>query len=112
MKTLLTLITVTTLAFGSAAYAADDSSQEIHHTALLDSGTYTVTAERVDPEEKEIYVKTADGKILELYFKARTKLTQGGKDVEFSALKKGQKLEVKVEKSGKHLNPLEVKILE
>lgn len=77
----------------------------------MDSGTYTVTAQRVDPDEKEIYVKTDDGKILELYFKDDTKLSKDGKDVSFSELKKGQRLEIKVEKVGNHLKPLAVVIL-
>ncbi|MFM8363607.1 MAG: hypothetical protein ACKOAS_00460, partial [Verrucomicrobiota bacterium] len=98
-------------ALGSAL-ADDDSSKEIRNTSLVDSGTYQVTAKKVDPEEKEIYVTTADGKTLELYFGKTTKLTQGGKDVAFDALKNGQKLEVQVEKSGKKLKPLAVSILE
>ena len=112
MKTLLTLATATLIALSSAALADDDSSKEIRNTSVVDSGTYTVTAERVDPEEKEIYVKTTDGKILELYFKDDTKLTKAGQAAEFSALQKGQKLEVTVEKAGSHLKPLTVVILE
>ncbi len=110
MKTLAALL-VSALALGSAL-ADDDSSKEIRNTSLVDSGTYQVTAKKVDPEEKEIYVTTADGKTLELYFGKATKLTQGGKDVAFDALKNGQKLEVQVEKSGNKLKPLAVSILE
>lgn len=112
MKTLLTLITTALVALSPAALAADDSSKEIRNTSVVESGTYQVTAHRVDPEEKEIYVKTSDGKILELYFKDDTKLTQGGKDVPFTTLKDGQSLEITVEKSGNHLKPLTVAILE
>jgi CspA family cold shock protein len=86
-------------------------TKEIRNTSVVDSGTYTVTAQRVDPDEKEIYVKTDDGKILELYFKDDTKLSKDGKDVSFSELKKGQRLEIKVEKVGNHLKPLAVVIL-
>lgn len=89
-----------------------EGSVEIEHTDVVESGTYAVTAHKVDPEEKEIYVKTADGKTLELYLKEKTALTKSGKAVGFDALKEGQKLEVKVEKQGKRLNPVEVKILE
>lgn len=103
---------LTALVVASSSVCAEgDSSKEIHNTAVVDSGTYTVTAYRVDPEEKEIYVKTSEGKILELYFKKETKLTRGGKEVPFSALKEGQQLEITVEKSGKHLKPLSVIIL-
>ena len=112
MKTLLTLAAATLIAISPAALAEEDSSKEIRNTSVVDSGTYTVTAQRVDPDEKEIYVKTEDGKILELYFKDDTKLSQDGKDVPFSELKKGQRLEIKVEKVGNHLKPLAVVILD
>jgi hypothetical protein len=92
--------------------ADDDSSEEIRNTSVVESGTYQVTAKRVDDDEKEIYVTTEDGKTLELYFSDATKLTQGGKDVAFDALKNGQKLEVQLEKDGNKLKPLAVTILE
>ncbi len=110
MKFLLTLL-ASIFALGSA-FATDDSSKEIRNTSVLESGTYQVTAKKVDPEEKEIYVTTSEGKTLELYFSKATKLTQGGKEVAFDALKNGQKLEVQVEKSGNKLKPLAVTILE
>jgi hypothetical protein len=110
MKTMLALL-VSALALGSAI-ASDDSSKEIHNTSVVDSGTYQVTAKKVDADEKEIYVTTADGKTLELYFSETTKLTQGGKEVAFDALKNGQKLEIQVEKAGNKLKPLAVSILE
>jgi hypothetical protein len=47
-----------------------------------------------------------------LYFSDATKLTQGGKDVAFDALKNGQKLEVQVEKDGAKLKPMAVTILD
>lgn len=81
-------------------------------TDVVDPGTYTGTVDKVEAEETEIYVKTADDKTLELYFTDETKLMQDGKPVEFSALEKGQNVEVKVEKEGKRLDPVKVKILE
>ncbi len=113
MKTTIALTAaLALLTFVPLAVAADDSSEEIRNTSLVESGTYQVTARRVDPEEKEIYVTTADGKTLELYFSEATKLTQGGQVVAFDALKNGQKLEVQVEKDGNKLKPLAVAILE
>ena len=85
---------------------------EIENTDLVASGTYMGTAKEVDPEEQEIYVETADGKILELYFNEATKLTKAGKDVAFDELKKGNSLEVTVENNGNSLKPIEVKILD
>ena len=109
----ITLIAaVAALTIMPAAFAAEDSSEEIHNTSVVESGTYKVTAKKVDPEEKEIYVTMEDGKTLELYFSDATKLAQGGKDVAFDALKNGQKLEVQVEKDGSKLKPLAVTILE
>lgn len=89
----------------------DRSSKEMEDTDLVPTGTYKGTAERVDPEEKEIYVTTDDGKTLELYLNNKTKLMQNGEEVNFSALKKGQQLQVKVENKGNHLQPLAVSIL-
>ena len=78
---------------------------------LVESGTYTGTIEKVEASKDEIYVKAGDD-TLELYFTEQTTLTKGGETVEFSKLKKGQKVEVEVEKKGKRLDPISVKILE
>ena len=116
MKKLLYLLAVFLFATVSSDARAteqeqDESSEEMPNTSVVPSGTYTVTAERVDAKEKEIYAKTKEGKILELYLKDSTKLTQDGKPVKFDALKKGQQLEVKVEKKGDKLEPKEVRII-
>lgn len=81
-------------------------------TNTVESGTYQGTVDEVEPEKTEIYVKTDDNKTLELYFTDETVLSRGGNEVEFSELQKGQKVEVEVEKVGKRLDPLTVKILE
>ncbi len=77
---------------------------------VVESGTYEGTVAEVKPDEKEIYVETKDNKTLELYFTDSTKLTMNGKSVDFSKLKKDAKVEVKIEKMGKKLNPLAVEI--
>lgn len=77
---------------------------------VVDSGTYTGTVTEVNPGDREIYVKTADNKTLELYFTDATNLTQNGTAVEFSALQEGQTVEATVEKVGQKLNPLSVDI--
>ena len=79
-------------------------------TDVVDSGTYQGTVDKVKAEESEIYVKTEQDHMLELYFTEETKLMENGKKVDFSSLQKGQ--EVEVEKKGKRLDPLSVKILE
>lgn len=110
---ILTLALNALLALVCVSSAQDnDSSKEIRNTSVVESGTYRVAAKRVDPEEKEIYVVTQDGKVLELYFSDATKLTRKGKKVAFTALKNGQKLEVRVEKAGSKLKPLAVDILD
>lgn len=81
-------------------------------TSVVESGTYEGIVHEVEPEETEIYVKTADEKILELYFTDETTLTRAGKPVEFSVLEKGQKVKVTVEKVGKRLDPISVVVLE
>lgn len=86
-----------------------EGAEEEH--AVVESGTYEGTIKEVNAAEDEIYV-TVDGKELELYFIEETKLTQKGEPADFSALEKGQKVEVEVEKVGKRLDPLSVNILE
>ncbi len=81
-------------------------------TDVVESGTYAGTIQKVVPEESEIYVQIEDGKKLELYFIDETTLTRNGAEVSFSELEKGQQVEVKVEKVGKRLDPLAVRILE
>lgn len=81
-------------------------------TDVVESGTYTGTVDEVEAEKSEIYVKTDDGKTLELYFTDETELTKMGETVEFSALEEDQKVEVEVKKVGKRLDPLTVDIKE
>jgi hypothetical protein len=81
-------------------------------TDVVDSGTYQGTISEVEPEKTEIYVKTGDGKTLELYFTDQTTLTKDGVDAEFSQLEEGQTVEVEVEKVGKRLDPIAVRIIE
>ena len=92
--------------------AGNGGSAEIENTDLVPSGTYTGTATEVDAEEKEIYVETEDGKTLELYFTDQTELTQNGESVAFDALSEGAQVEITVEKKGKRLEPVSVKIME
>lgn len=88
------------------------SCGENKDTDLVPTGTYMGVAETVEPGEKEIYVRTADDKLLELYFTDTTELTKNGEVVEFSALSEGVSVEVQVEKKGKKLDPIAVKIME
>src|SRR5688572_18242311 len=81
-------------------------------TDVVDSGVYQGTVEEVEADKTEIYVKTADGKLLELYFTESTTLTKGGETVPFTELAEGKKVEVEVKKEGKRLDPVSVKILE
>ena len=81
-------------------------------TDVVESGVYQGTVEEVEADKTEIYVKTADGKLLELYFTDKTTLTKGGETVPFSELAEGNKVEVDVKKEGKRLDPISVKILE
>lgn len=90
----------------------NSSSEEIENTDVVPSGTYQGTAEKVDSDEREIYVKTSDNKTLELYFTDSTKLLKNDQTAEFSALAEGQQLEVTVEKQGERLEPKVVKIIE
>lgn len=81
-------------------------------TSTVESGIYQGTIKKVNPEKTEIYVTIEDDKILELYFTDKTSLTKNGETVMFSELTEGQNVEVEVEKVGKRLEPVSVKILE
>jgi hypothetical protein len=81
-------------------------------TDVVDSGVYQGTVAEVEADKTEIYVKTADGKLLELYFTETTALTRNGETVTFDQLAEGQKVEVDVKKDGKRLDPISVKILD
>ena len=98
--------------FQSCKDGEGNSSTELENTDLVESGTYAGTAQKVDDEEKEIYLETEDGKVLELYFTDQTVLTQNGQNVAFDALEQGQQVEVTVEKKGKRLEPVRVVIVE
>ncbi|MFW5820391.1 MAG: hypothetical protein ACOCWA_03815 [Bacteroidota bacterium] len=78
------------------------------NTDTVESGTYIGEIEKVVPEETEIYVKTKDGKTLELYFTEETRLTRDGETVAFFELSKGTTVQVDVEKAGKRLDPLSI----
>lgn len=81
-------------------------------TDVVESGTYEGTVDKVEPEKSEIYVKTDDGKRLELYFTDETQLSTNGATVPFSVLMEGQRVSVQVEKVGQRLDPIKVEILE
>lgn len=81
-------------------------------TDVVESGTYQGTIKEVEPSKTEIYVETDDNKTLELYFSDNTELTRNGSTVDFSTLEEGMRVEVDVEKEGKRLNPLAVRVLE
>lgn len=81
-------------------------------TDVVDSGVYQGTVEEVEAAKTEIYVKTDDNKLLELYFTESTTLTRNGQTVAFGELAEGQKVEVEVKKEGMRLDPVSVKILE
>jgi hypothetical protein len=81
-------------------------------TDVVESGVYQGVVHEVEADKTEIYVKTGDGKLLELYFTEQTTLTRNGETVPFSELAEGKKVEVEVKKDGKRLDPVSVKILE
>ncbi|MDO6389964.1 hypothetical protein Q4E40_07485 [Pontibacter sp. BT731] len=81
-------------------------------TDVVESGTYQGVLHEVEPEKTEIYVKTDDGKLLELYFTENTTLTHQGETAPFDHLKEGGRVEVQVEKVGNRLDPIAVKILD
>jgi hypothetical protein len=79
-------------------------------SGTVQSGTYQGTIQEVNANEREIYVETGDGKTLELYFTDQTTLQQNGTSADFSALAKGQPVEVTVENQDGELAPVSVTI--
>jgi len=79
-------------------------------TDVVESGTYEGKIIEIEADEVEIYVETADGKVLELYFTETTKLMQNGEEVPFETLEEDQTVEVEVKKVGKRLDPISVAI--
>lgn len=90
-----------------------NSCGENKKTDVVNSGTYQGVAEEVELGEKEIYVRTSDDKLIELYFTEETKvMTNDGEISSFEALKQNGKVEITVEKKGNKNVPISVKILE
>lgn len=81
-------------------------------TDVVDSGTYAGTITEIEADKTEIYVKTDDGKLLELYFTESTELTKGGETADFSVLEEGDQVKVTVEKVGQRLDPIAVKVMD
>ncbi len=104
-----TLIVMMALALGGGLLVGCSESD-------VPSGTYTGTLQEVKPDEKEIYVKTDEGQVLELYFKDDTVLQRGQTEVPFSALQAakdaGVKVTVVVENADGELIPKTVTIAE
>jgi hypothetical protein len=85
---------------------------ENKNTDVVETGTYQGVLQEVDPGEKEIYVKTADDKLIELYFVEKTKVVnEDGSAASFENLEQNGKVEVEVEKKGNKNVPISVKIL-
>ena len=81
------------------------------HAPAVESGAYQGSIQEVNAGEREIYVKTEDGQVLELYFTDQTTLQRNGDSVEFSALANGQEVMVEVEAKEDGLTPLSVTIM-
>jgi major membrane immunogen (membrane-anchored lipoprotein) len=90
-----------------------NSCGENKKTDVVDSGIYQGIAEKVEADEKEIYVRTADDKLIELYFTDETQvMTNDGQASTFDALQENGKVEITVEKKGNKNVPISVKILD
>lgn len=105
----LTIIMISLLI--ASAFIVGCSQNESSEHDLVESGTYEGKITEVNPDEDEIYLES-NGNELELYFVEETKLTRNGESVPFSTLETGQNVEVEIEKVGKRLDPLSVKILD
>lgn len=101
--------TIKLLALSSILFFAISCGQK---TDVVESGTYKGKIDKVEADEREIYVNTEDGKRLELYFTDSTTLTKNGSTSEFTELAKDKAVEVEVKKVGNRLEPIAVNIIE
>jgi hypothetical protein len=79
--------------------------------AVVDSGTYEGTIQKVVPEEAEIYVTLDSGEQLELYFNEQTRVTQAGVPADFSAITEGAAVRITLSREGNRNIPEEVELL-
>jgi CspA family cold shock protein len=63
---------------------------------------------KINPSDKEFYIKTSAGKKGEFYTTEKTEFYQGDKKITFGDLKKDQSVTVEADKKGKRLDPLKV----
>lgn len=74
----------------------------------------TVTMEgkitKINPGDKEFYIKTKEGKIGEFYTTDKTEFFKAGSKITFGDLKKDDEVSVDADKKGKRLDPLKVTV--
>jgi hypothetical protein len=74
----------------------------------------TVTMEgkisKINPGDKEFYIKTKEGKVGEFYTTDKTEFFKAGNKITFGDLKKDQEVIVEADKKGKRLDPLKVTV--
>jgi CspA family cold shock protein len=104
----LSLTIIALLALVTVTGCGSENSEH----AVVDSGTYEGVIQEVNTEEDEIYVDLGESGVIELYFIEETSLTRNGKTVPFDELETDQSVEVEVERVGKRLDPISVRILE
>ena len=80
-------------------------------TDVVESGTYEGTITEINADEVEIYVKTDDGKTLELYFTESTTVQRDTLQASFEDLREDQRVRVEVSTVGRRLDPVSVEIL-
>jgi UDP-N-acetyl-D-galactosamine dehydrogenase len=66
--------------------------------------------ERINPGDKEFYIKTKEGKVGEFYTTDKTEFFKAGNKITFGDLKKEDVVSVEADKKGKRLDPLKVTV--
>ena len=74
----------------------------------------TITMEgkitKINPADKEFYIKTTEGKVGEFYTTNKTEFFKAGNKITFGDLKKDDVVSVEADKKGKRLDPLKVTV--
>lgn len=82
--------------------------------ASLSALAATVTMEgkitKINPGDKEFYIKTKEGKVGEFYTTDKTEFFKAGNKITFGDLKKEDEVSVEADKKGKRLDPLKVTV--
>lgn len=110
---ILSILIILSLSFSACGNKNGNESYADHEeTVLVPTGTYKGLLDKVNEQQRQIDFQTSDNRMLNLYFTDSTRIIKDDRPVNFSGLKKGQTLEVSLERMENYLEPKLIKIVE